>query len=94
MDLTDLGTGLLLGFAVSGLYFAGLRLGVRIATSGTPAAAVLLVSAALRIALLLLAGWGAARLGVWCAVGFASAFLVTRVAVVAWTRRALAGEGR
>lgn len=91
IDWTGLAIGLATGAVAAALFFAGLGWGMRLALRTTRPVAVLLPSAALRIALLLGAGWWVARLGVTAAVGFALAFFAVRFALVAMLRPAKGG---
>ncbi len=93
MDPASLITGFAAGAAASLLYFAGLGLGLRVALRSGHLAAVLFLSASIRMALLLLAGWAAARLGLWSVAGFGAAFLMVRLGVVRWVRPPLGREG-
>jgi hypothetical protein len=87
IDWTGLALGLLAGSAAAGLFFAGLALGLRLSRRRARPLAVLLPSAALRIALLLAAGWWvASALGAAAAAGFALAFLIWRTLLVAAMR--------
>ncbi|RCV86788.1 ATP synthase subunit I [Vreelandella rituensis] len=73
-------TGVGTGVTVSILYFAGLALSVRLALRLTRPIYVLLPSAALRIGLLLSAGWlvtDGGTLG-WAFAGYALAFFLVR----------------
>ncbi len=85
-DWTAVATGMLAGSVAGALYFAGLAWGVRIALQRTRAITVLLPSAAIRIALLLAAGWWTASLGAGALAGFAVAFLALRFLVIALAR--------
>lgn len=78
--------GLIAGFAVSTLFFAGLAFGMRIALGAARPAAVLLLSAGLRIALLIGIGLVVANMGLWALAGYAGAFLIVRFAALAITR--------
>ena len=93
MDLVDFATGTALGVAAGGIFFAGLALSVRAARRAIKPGALLLGSAALRIALLLLAGWSVAQLGTSSSIGFASGFLFVRYAAIALARLAPVREG-
>ena len=68
------------GLAVSLVYFAGLAASVRFALGASRPVAVLLPSAAVRIALLLGVGWlvTAGATEVWAFVGYGAAFFVVR----------------
>lgn len=78
IDWAALVTGLASGSAMSTLYFAGLALGIRIAFQTRRAPAILLLSSALRITLLLAAGWVVAQAGIWAGGGYAISFLAVR----------------
>ena len=81
--------GALAGFVVSGLYFAGLAIGVRAALRRSNPVGLLVLSAVVRMAALIGAGWGMVMLGgLWAALGFAVAFFVARFIA---TRLAWAG---
>ena len=69
------------------------RLSVRAARRAIKPGALLLGSAALRIALLLFAGWSVAQLGTSSSIGFASGFLFVRYAAIAFARLAPVREG-
>ncbi len=69
------------------VFLGGLAWGIRIALRSGRPVAVLLGSAALRIAALLLAGWGMAGLGVSALAGFAAAFVAVRLCILARARR-------
>ncbi|MBW4978092.1 ATP synthase subunit AtpR [Marinobacter adhaerens] len=68
------------GLVVSFVYFAGLAASVRFALGASRPVAVLLPSAAVRIALLLSVGWlvTAGATEVWAFVGYGAAFFVVR----------------
>jgi hypothetical protein len=78
MDWISLVMGAGLGMAAGGLFFGALALNVRTACRARQPGALLLAGAAVRIALLLLAGWGAAQVGALSGVGFAAGFLAAR----------------
>ncbi len=86
LDWTTFALGLLTGSAAAGLFFAGLALGMRLALGHAHPVAILLPSAGLRIALLLLAGWWIAGQGAAAAIGFALAFLICRTILLAVMR--------
>jgi hypothetical protein len=94
MDWIDVATGLAFGAAASAMYFASLRLGIRAALRTTNPGAALLMGSALRILLLLLAGWAAAQISTLSVIGFGAAFLMVRYAAVAWARAPLEWRGR
>ncbi len=93
MEVINFAAGLAFGGVAGILFFAGLGLGVRIALKGARPGPILLVSAALRISLLLLSGWAVAQLGLWSTVGFGVAFLAARYAIVIWVRAPIGREG-
>ena len=78
--------GLVAGAAVSAIFFAGLAYGMRIAFGTQRPATVLLVSAGLRIALLITAGWFVAKTGAWALGGFAVSFLLVRFVAISFAR--------
>ncbi len=86
VDWTAFALGLMAGTGAGALYFAGLAWGVRLALQRRRAGSILLASSAIRIALLLAAGWGIAQLGVAALVGFAAAFMIVRFFLVAAMR--------
>ncbi|WP_099826943.1 ATP synthase subunit AtpR [Oceaniglobus indicus] len=88
IDWTLFATGVAFGGVAAALFFAGLGWGMRLALRAARPMAVLLPSAALRIALLLAAGWWVATLGAVAALGFALAFVATRTILVAVLRPA------
>lgn len=78
--------GVAVGALASALFFAGLAFGMRVAMNTTHPALVLLLSAGLRIALLLAVGWFVARTGAWAFAGFAASFLLVRLTVIIFAR--------
>ncbi len=86
IDWTAFSLGLLAGTGAGALYFAGLAWGIRLAMRRGRTMSVLLPSAAIRIALLLAAGWATAQLGLAALVGFGAAFLLLRFFLVAALR--------
>lgn len=92
-DWTGFLIGVLAGGALGALFFAGLAWGVKIALRRPHPTAILLPSAALRIAGLLAGGWAVAVwLGVEGALGFALAFIGLRTILLARIRAGLAKE--
>lgn len=86
-DWMTLLAGLAGGTVISALFFAGLGLGMRIALRRAQPLPVLVLSAALRMVLLLAAGWlMAVQAGPWAVAGFALAFLATRLIVTTTLR--------
>ncbi len=85
-DYTLFGFGLLAGTVASGLYFAGLAWGMRLALRAARPVAVLLPSASIRIALLIGAGFWISQSGALALAGFALAFLMVRLVVTSAMR--------
>ena len=85
-DYTLFGFGLLVGAVATAIFFAGLAWGMRLALHTARPVAVLLPSAAIRIALLLGAGFWVSQLGAVALAGFALAFLVVRFIVTSAMR--------
>ncbi len=87
MDWPALIMGAAIGGLVSGCFFAGLALGMRLALRSGAPVLVLALSAALRIALLLAVGWYVvAQGGPWAGLGFAAAFLLLRFLAMTYMR--------
>lgn len=82
IDWSLLSFGMVTGTAASALFFAGLALGMRIALGAARPAAILLLSAALRINMLLGMGWWIAQAGPWAFGGFALAFFLVRFVAI------------
>ncbi len=78
--------GLAIGASVSAVFFAGLAFGMRVAFGAARPTTVLLLSAGLRIALFLAAGWLVAQTGAWALAGYALSFLLVRFIVIAFAR--------
>lgn len=71
--------GMGVGAAASALYFAGLAYGLRIALRTASPIRILSISATLRMAMLLCAGWiVTTQCGPWAFVGYGAAFFVVR----------------
>ena len=85
-DYSLFGFGVLTGAVAAALFFAGLAWGMVLALRFARPAAVLLPSAALRIALLIGAGFWVWGLGAVALAGFALAFLVVRLVVTSAVR--------
>lgn len=85
-EWTMFALGLLGGSLSSVLFFGGLALGMRYALRAARPARALLLSAAVRIALLLAVVWWVAGLGIAALGGFALGFLVARFAILAAQR--------
>lgn len=85
--------GLTVGAGVSALFFAGLAYGMRLALGATKPAMILLISAGLRITMLLTIGWLVAQIGTWAFAGYALSFLLIRLAAITIARPRSAKEG-
>lgn len=92
IDWTALGLGAFAGAVAGGLFFAGLALGMRLALGRARPTAILLASAALRIAALLGLGWLVAGQGGSALAGFALAFLLVRFGAITVARPAAKTE--
>jgi F1F0 ATPase subunit 2 len=92
IDWTMLGLGALAGALASALFFAGLAWGMRLALRSRRPMPVLLLSGAIRISALLAVGWLVAEQGAASLAGFALAFLVVRVGIIAFARPRSAHE--
>lgn len=86
IDWIMLVLGLLGGLAAVALFFGGLALGMRLALRRARPMVVLLPSAAIRIALLLVAVWWVAGQGGAALAGFVIAFLVARFVLLSRMR--------
>ena len=84
--------GLLFGSTLAALFFAGLAWSVRIALRTARPMAVLLPSAAVRITVLLAAGWWMATYEVVALIGFVLAFVVLRFVLLTVMRTTI-GKG-
>jgi len=93
LDWGLVGLGALLGALASAGFFAGLAWGMRIALSQAHPTAILLVSAALRIALLLAVGLWVAGQGAAMLAGFALAFLAMRLCILVRAQRPVSTGG-
>lgn len=79
IDWTAVALGFACGGAMTVLFFAGLRFGMRLALRSDTPIRILSLSALLRIAALLAVGWlVAAQGGPWAFVGYGLAFFVVR----------------
>lgn len=87
IDWAMLGFGAAAGAMASALFFGGLAWGMRLALRSLRPTPVLLMSAAVRIALLLGAGVLMAAQGTTALAGFALAFLVMRFGILMIVRR-------
>ncbi|OAN76636.1 hypothetical protein A8B78_02745 [Jannaschia sp. EhC01] len=91
---SDVGLGLLIGAGVSAAYFVGLGLGMRLALRAARPVNILILSALVRIGILLAAGWAVVSLfGPWSLAGFALAFFAARTIANAIARSGLPVEG-
>jgi F1F0 ATPase subunit 2 len=81
IDWGSLVYGLGAGIAMSTLFFAGLAVGMKIALRSASPAAILLLSASVRIVILLIAVWFITSSGQngWALIGFALGFFVIRL---------------
>lgn len=88
IDWTALVLGFALGVPVSGLFFAGLAWGMTRALRSDRPERLLLLSALLRMAMLLGAGfWLAASTATaWPMIGYGLAFFTVRLVAVTWAR--------
>ena len=91
-DWGAFGLGAGAGLFAGALFFAGLALGIRLAVRAARPAAVLLLSAALRIAAVLGLGWLVATQSGTALGGFALAFVMVRFVALALARRPLPKE--
>lgn len=88
LDWTTFGLGAGFGLVIGAVFFAGLAYGMRFALRQARPLPVLLLSAAVRIAMLLAVGWWVAAQGAVALAGFALAFLVLRIGVSTFVRPA------
>jgi predicted small integral membrane protein len=80
IDWNTVLAGTAVGVLMSALYFAGLAFGMRRALLSANPVTLLTLSAAFRMAVLLAAAWFVVwQAGPWSGLGFAAAFLVTRL---------------
>lgn len=86
IDWGALMLGLAVGAGVSALFFAGLAFGMRIALRATRPTVILLLSASLRIALLLAVGWFVAQAGGWAFFGYGLSYLLVRFLAITFAR--------
>ncbi len=86
LDTSDLAIGLAFGLFAGGVYFVGLAWSIGRALTTTQPGKTLIISAALRIALLLAAGWAVAQIGITALMGFALGFLLARMVAIALAR--------
>lgn len=85
----ELALGLVVGVPVSSLFFAGLAWGMARALKSDRAEGLLLLSAMLRLAMLLGAGFwlAASSATAWPIAGYALAFLVVRMIAILWAKK-------
>jgi F1F0 ATPase subunit 2 len=88
VDWSAVALGLAVGVAVSSLFFAGLAWGMSRALRSRQPEVLLLLSAAVRITMLLGVGFwlAASSATAWPMAGYALAFLLVRVVAVLWAR--------
>lgn len=87
IDWTAVMIGAGIGGVISGAFFAGLAVGMRLALRSAAPVKVLAISAAMRIAVLLVAGWAVVALGgPWAGLGYGLAFVVARIVVTTYMR--------
>jgi hypothetical protein len=94
IDWGMFGLGGLTGAGAAAIYFLGLALGLRLALGAARPVPVLILSGAVRIALLLAVIWLVVQSGLAALAGFAPAFLGVRFVVMAFARPALSVETR
>lgn len=95
IDWQTLMFGLAAGAVASTVFFGGLAFGMRLALRRTRTSAILLLSAVLRITLLLGVGWFVARSGNWAFLGYVASFLLVRLIAVSVARpRPISGAKR
>lgn len=86
-DWTHLLIGSAVGAGISALYFAGLAYGMRIALRTMNPVRILSVSAAIRMVMLLGAGWLVTSLGgPWAFIGYGGAFFAARFIATTFAR--------
>lgn len=79
VDWAALGLGLVAGSTISAIFFAGLAFGMQRALHAEATVKMLALSSALRIAMLLGAGWLVVSLaGPWAFAGYGIAFFISR----------------
>lgn len=94
VDWTALGWGALLGAVAGAVFFAGLACGMWIALRGARPTAVLMVSAVLRVAALLMLTWWVAGQGMPGLFGFAFGFVTVRFVILLFARIPATNEAR
>ncbi|MGO4906705.1 ATP synthase subunit AtpR [Pseudorhodobacter sp. W20_MBD10_FR17] len=94
IDWTAVMIGAGIGGVVSGAFFAGLALGMRLALRSAATVKVLAISAALRIAVLLAVGWAVVALGgPWAGLGYGVVFVAARFVATTYMRIGPAAGG-
>jgi hypothetical protein len=94
IDWTALLMGAAAGFVLSALFFVGLAFGMRQALRRESPVVLLAVSAVIRIAALLGVGWVVlGQGGPWAFLGYALAFLLTRIIATTFARIGLPARG-
>ena len=86
--------GLAIGAVTSALFFAGLGLGMRLALKSAAPVAALMLSAVIRISVLLCVGWFVVgQGGPWSLVGYATAFIIVRLLTTTVARISIPSGG-
>jgi hypothetical protein len=86
--------GAAIGLGMSTFFFAGLAIGMRQALRRENPVVVLVLSGVIRIVALLGVGWLVlGQVGPWAALGYAVAFLVTRLVATTFARIGLPARG-
>jgi hypothetical protein len=94
IDWTWLGLGGAAGLGMGAVFFVGLAVGMRLALRRANAVALLSLSAALRIALFLGAGWlVVVQAGPWAFVGYGIGFVLARILATTLARAGLPAGG-
>ncbi len=79
--------GLLVGVAMSVVFFTGLGFGVRMALRAEQPIRILMLSSVVRIAVLLSVGWAVVdKVGPWAVLGYGGAFLAVRTMFVTFAK--------
>jgi F1F0 ATPase subunit 2 len=93
-DLSAALLGFASGVVISTLFFVGLGLGMRLALRSAKPAALLMMSAVIRIAALLGFGWVVVgQGGPWALMGYAAAFLLVRLIAMTIARAGITSGG-
>jgi hypothetical protein len=87
IDWTAVLIGAGISGVISGVFFAGLAVGMQLAMRHPAPVRVLAISAVLRISVLLAAGWAVVALGrPWAGLGYGAAFVAARFIVTTYMR--------